>query len=71
MVKLIFGWTSWSKLAAWKRRSLPCPVLYHCVQPVSWLLLGELFPLEDRALGTAVTTAFRSVPFSARLSLVF
>ena len=53
------------------RRALPCPVLYHCVQPVSWLLLGELFPLEDRALGTAITTAFRSVPFCARLSPLF
>lgn len=28
------------------------------VQPVSWLLLGELFPLEHRATGTAITTAF-------------
>ena len=28
------------------------------VQPVSWLLLGELFPLEHRATGTATTTAF-------------
>ena len=25
---------------------------------MSWLLLGELFPLEYRALGTSVTTAF-------------
>ena len=28
------------------------------MQPVSWLLLGELFPLEHRATGTAITTAF-------------
>ena len=28
------------------------------VSPISWLLLGEVFPLEYRALGTAVTTAF-------------
>ena len=28
------------------------------VQPVSWLLLGELFPLEYRAHGTSFTTAF-------------
>ena len=28
------------------------------VQPVSWLLLGEMFPLEFRATGTAITTAF-------------
>ena len=28
------------------------------VQPVSWLLLGEIFPLEFRATGTALTTAF-------------
>jgi len=28
------------------------------VSPISWLLLGEVFPLEFRALGTAVTTAF-------------
>jgi len=28
------------------------------VQPVSWLLLGELFPLEYRAQGTSITTAF-------------
>ena len=28
------------------------------VQPVSWLLLGELFPLEYRAQGTSFTTAF-------------
>ena len=28
------------------------------VQPVSWLLLGEIFPLEYRAIGTAITTAF-------------
>ena len=28
------------------------------VSPISWLLLGEVFPLEFRALGTALTTAF-------------
>jgi len=28
------------------------------VSPISWLLLGEVFPLEYRAMGTAVTTAF-------------
>jgi MFS family permease len=28
------------------------------VSPISWLILGEVFPLEYRALGTAVTTAF-------------
>ena len=28
------------------------------VSPISWLLLGELFPLEYRALGTAVTMSF-------------
>ena len=28
------------------------------VQPVSWLLLGELFPLEYRAQGTSFATAF-------------
>ena len=38
-------------------------LLFECafsagVQPVSWLLLGEIFPLEFRALGTAITTAF-------------
>ena len=38
-------------------------LLFQCafsagVQPVSWLLLGEIFPLEFRALGTAITTAF-------------
>ena len=38
-------------------------LLFQCafsagVQPVSWLLLGEIFPLEFRALGTALTTAF-------------
>jgi len=38
-------------------------LLFECafsagVQPVSWLLLGEIFPLEFRATGTAITTAF-------------
>ena len=28
------------------------------VQPVSWLLIGELFPLEYRAAGASFTTAF-------------
>ena len=42
---------------------LLCVIFFECafsagVQPVSWLLLGELFPLEYRALGTSVTTAF-------------
>ena len=40
-----------------------CVLLFECafsagVQPVSWLLLGELFPLEYRAQGTSFTTAF-------------
>ena len=40
-----------------------CVLMFECafsagVQPVSWLLLGELFPLEFRAQGTSFTTAF-------------
>ena len=42
---------------------LLCVLMFECafsagVQPVSWLLLGELFPLEYRAQGTSFTTAF-------------
>ena len=42
---------------------LLCVLLFECafsvgVQLVSWLLLGELFPLEYRAQGTSFTTAF-------------
>ena len=38
-------------------------LLFECafsagVQPVSWLLLGEIYPLEFRATGTAITCAF-------------
>ena len=42
---------------------LLCVIFFECafsagVQPVSWLLLGELFPLEYRAQGTSFTTTF-------------
>ena len=45
---------------------LLCVLLFECafsagVQPVSWLLLGELFPLEYRATGTSFTMAFSYV----------
>jgi len=42
---------------------LLCVVVFSCsfsvgIQPVSWLLVGELFPLQYRATGTSITTAF-------------
>ena len=29
------------------------------IQPISWLMVGELFPLEYRATGSALTTSVR------------
>jgi len=42
---------------------LVCVLVFSCsfsvgIQPVSWLLVGELFPLQYRATGTSITTAF-------------
>lgn len=31
------------------------------LNPISWLLLGEVFPLQYRSAGTSVATAFRCV----------
>ena len=53
-------------VAGWDWLPLLAVVLFVCafslgLNPVSWLLMGEVFPLEHRGSGSAVATAFSYV----------